>query len=90
MRQQQSNGVPTLTLAIWSNFPNSSLSTTTSSLGEQSLASRVKPTMSAYKILVRVDRVWIRDLIQPFSLHQTVQLIHMDSYDSRGNWVFFP
>ncbi|TNN29646.1 hypothetical protein EYF80_060204 [Liparis tanakae] len=37
----------TLTLAIWSNFPNSSLSMMTSSLGEQSLASRVKPTMSA-------------------------------------------
>ena len=36
-----------LTLAIWSNFPKSSFSTTTSSFGEQSLASCVKPTMSA-------------------------------------------
>ena len=36
-----------LTLAIWSNLPKSSFSITTNSLGEQSLASRVKPTMSA-------------------------------------------
>lgn len=36
-----------LTFAIWSNLPKSSFSTTTSSLGEQSLASLVKPTMSA-------------------------------------------
>lgn len=40
-----------LTLAIWSNFPKSSLSMMTNSLGEQSLAKRVKPTMSAYRIL---------------------------------------
>lgn len=32
-------------------MPNSSLSIITSSLGEQSLAKRVKPTMSAYRIL---------------------------------------
>lgn len=35
------------TFAIWSNFPKSSFSITTSSLGEQSLARRVNPTMSA-------------------------------------------
>lgn len=42
-----------LTLAIWSNLPKSSLSMSTSSLGEHSLASRVKPTMSAYSTLYR-------------------------------------
>lgn len=44
-------GKPGLTLAIWSNFPKSSFSMCTSSPGEQSLASRVNPTMSAYKML---------------------------------------
>lgn len=46
-----------LTLAIWSNLPKSSLSISTSSLGEHSLASRVKPTMSAYSTLHRAERV---------------------------------
>lgn len=46
-----------LTLAIWSNLPKSSLSMSTSSLGEHSLASRVKPTMSAYSTLYRVSYV---------------------------------
>lgn len=45
-----------LTLAIWSNFPKSSFSMITSSLGEQSLAKRVKPTMSAYRILKEWQR----------------------------------
>lgn len=39
------------TFAIWSNLPNSSFNMCTSSPGEQSLASLVKPTMSAYRIL---------------------------------------
>lgn len=46
-----------LTLAIWSNLPKSSLSISTSSLGEHSLASRVKPTMSAYSTLHRAEHV---------------------------------
>lgn len=43
------------TLAIWSNLPKSSLSMSTNSFGEHSLASRVKPTMSAYSTLGRAD-----------------------------------
>lgn len=40
-----------VTFAIWSNLPKSSFSICTSSPGEQSLASLVKPTMSAYRML---------------------------------------
>lgn len=39
------------TLAMSSNLPKSLLSTATSSCGEHELASLVKPTMSAYKML---------------------------------------
>lgn len=47
-----------LTFAIWSNFPKSSFNMWTSSPGEQSLARRVNPTMSAYKILWGQGRKW--------------------------------
>ena len=45
------------TFAIWSNLPKSSLSVWTSSPGEQSLASLVKPTMSAYRMLPKSKTV---------------------------------
>lgn len=53
----EAGGRTPLTLAIWSNLPKSSLSMSTNSFGEHSLASRVKPTMSAYSTLGRADRI---------------------------------
>lgn len=49
------------TLAIWSNLPNSSFSMCTSSPGEQSLASRVNPTISAYSILSQEKHVLLQN-----------------------------
>lgn len=49
--QTKSSRSQQLTFAIWSNLPNSSFNMCTSSPGEQSLARRVNPTISAYKML---------------------------------------
>lgn len=53
-----------ITFAIWSNLPNSSFSMCTSSPGEQSLASRVNPTMSAYSIL-KLEIHWYVGYVGP-------------------------
>lgn len=57
-----------VTFAIWSNLPNSSFSMCTSSPGEQSLASRVNPTISAYSIL-KLEIHWHIGHVKPDVFH---------------------